>query len=161
MFEIKINTASIDRVMSRLKKIPNGSWMPRFLLDIAGVVIGSTSSGLKRYATWRKITRKQVYGKSFFSTAQQKAFFAKMKSGEISIPYHRTGKQGAAWHISKAGQSVVTVTNNEESVIRTRGQTKLHKAMGWLDTKAQVNSDLPTAKQKAIRGLLDWLKSLS
>lgn len=160
MLNIKIDTAALDRTISKLKKIPNGAWRPRFLVDIANVLIGNAGSGLKRYATWRKISRRSVYGKTFFSRAQQKGFFAKLNSGEISIPFHRTGKQGAAWHISSVTGTRVRVSNETPSVIRTRGQTLLHKAMGWLSVKEQTNADLPAAKQKAIRNLIQWLQGL-
>ena len=160
MFDIKIDMSKYDRIVSKLKKIPNGTWRPQFLIDIASVLIGNGDSGLRRYATYRKITRKSVYGSSFKTPAQQRGFFAKLNSGEISVPFHRTGAQGKAWHTEGVTATKVTVSNRTQGVVYTRGQTLFHKAMGWLSVKEQTNSDLPGAKMKAIRNLIQWLRNL-
>lgn len=152
---IQISIRGVDEWLRRLRK-SSDTWMPTFLAAVAEYLVG----GLREYAQWRKVTRREVYGKTFFSTAQQRAFFAKLKSGEINVPYIRTGYQGRAWRYEgMRSPTSGVVANRTSSVIWTRGQTQLHARMGWRTALEQARRDAGVAVQKAKNALIAFLRS--
>lgn len=85
---------------------------------------------------------------TFVSDRQRRGFFAKLRSGEITVPYRRTGTLGRRWtsKIDESGSSLVGVVGNNteyapwvQSVdaIGNRGpQARIHQ--GRWETDAQV-----------------------
>ena len=70
----------------------------------------------------------------------RKAFFAKMKSGEIGVPYRRTGNLKNHWSVEQSlGGFSATVGNNASyaPLVQSANQATRHATSGWLtDTKA-------------------------
>lgn len=64
----------------------------------------------------------------FVSAQQRRAFFAKLRSGEISVPYHRTGRTGSSY-TKQAIPDGVVVSSSLPSAAYTRGpgQAAYHK----------------------------------
>lgn len=150
---IKITTSvkGIPEVKQMLESIPRFSRglftrvVGEYLLGDKGEAFHTENShGLRHYALWKRVTRKSVYGSSFFSAKQQRAFFAKMKSGEINVPYIRTGNQGKAWRMTGTSTGV-RLSNSDPSTKFTRGQTRLHQKMGWQTTMQTVQSNIKGA----------------
>jgi len=66
---------------------------------------------LRSYPSYRYISRKAAYGVSFFTEKQRGWFFANLNSGELQIPYQRTGTLEGGWKIT--GQGIETVLIND------------------------------------------------
>ena len=142
---VKITTSvkGIPEVKQMLESIPR---LVRglFAQTVGQYLLGDDRRGLRHYAPWKRVTRKSVYGSTFFSSKQQRAFFAKMKSGEINVPYIRTGNQGKAWRMTGTSTGV-RLSNSDPSTKFTRGQTRLHEKMGWQTTMQTVQSNIKGA----------------
>jgi hypothetical protein len=154
---MKINIKVIDKVTALLKRVPRGA--KGLIARVIGeYLLGNESRGLRHYAPWKRVKRKTVYGSSFFSNRQQRAFFAKLRSGEISVPFRRTGAQGKAWKL--IGQSTnVSIVNNSKTVQFTRGQTALHAKMGWQTASATIKSNMKGALKAGKDALMKYIKS--
>lgn len=153
-----ISVKGIEKLKAFLAKIPHGA-KGIVAMAVGVFLLGDERHGLRHYAPWKKVTRKSVYGSSFFSHAQQKAFFAGLKSGKIGVPYHRTGAQGNAWHIA-GGSTNIRLVNTDPSVRFTRGQTLLHAKMGWQTVMETVKSNWKGAMLAGKQALMRWIGGL-
>lgn len=88
---------------------------------------------LRHYPSYRRVTRKQAYGVTFFSPQQRRAFFAKLNSGEISVPYKRTQALSKGWH--RLGEGEKTLIANEvphaKFAYGDPKQANLLRLIGW------------------------------
>lgn len=147
---IDVTISGLEAWINRIKRIPGGRWIPAALSVFGNYLV----KGLREYAQWRKVTRQRAYGRTFFSTKQQRAFFAKLKSGEINVPYMRTGAQGKAWRYEgMKGANTGIVANRTKSVGFTRGQTKLHSLMRW-KTALQHAKENAKGALKAVKAMI-------
>lgn len=77
----------------------------------------------------------------------RRAFFAKMKSGEISVPYKRTRKLANSWAVSSSMDGFTsTVTNNMSYADMVQGwdsQVTRHKWSGWITEKGALDVKRP------------------
>lgn len=77
----------------------------------------------------------------------RRAFFAKMKSGEISVPYKRTRKLANSWAVSSSMDGFTsTVTNNMSYADMVQGwdsQVTRHKWSGWVTEKGALDVKRP------------------
>lgn len=75
----------------------------------------------------------------------RRAFFAKMKSGEISVPYRRTRKLANSWAVSSSmGGFTSTVENNMSYAYLVQGwdnQVTRHKWSGWITEKGALQAN--------------------
>lgn len=151
---INIIIKGIDEWISRLRLRGKEGWMTVFITAVAEYIV----NGLREYAQWRAVTRRSVYGTTFFSDRQRRAFFAKLNSGEINVPYIRTGAQGRAWRFEGMRSPASGVVGNRNPTVQwTRGQTRLHARMGWRTALEQARRDIGVAAQKAKNILISYL----
>lgn len=151
---INISIKGVEQWVARLRLRGKEGWMAVFITAVSNYVLG----GLREYARWQAVTRKSVYGSTFFSDRQRRAFFAKLNSGEINVPYIRTGAQGKAWRFEgMRSPSSGVIGNRNPTVVWTRGQTRLHARMGWRTALEQVRRDIGVAAQKAKNILIQYL----
>jgi hypothetical protein len=77
----------------------------------------------------------------------RRAFFAKMKSGEISVPYKRTRKLANSWAVSSSLDGFTsTVENNMSYADMVQGwdsQVTRHKWSGWVTEKGALDVKRP------------------
>jgi glutaredoxin len=123
---------------------------------VAEYIIGDSSHGLKHDESYRSVSRKGAYGVTFFSDKQRRGYFAKLKSGEIQVPYLRTGKQADSWHMEGASTNV-RIVSNDETVGFTRGQTALHAKMGRRTVPQVVADNIKGAIRHAQAELNKWI----
>ena len=87
----------------------------------------------------------------------RRAFFAKMKSGEISVPYKRTRKLANSWAVSSSLDGLTsTVENNMSYADMVQGwdsQVTRHKWSGWLTDQGAINVYGPGIKQRIMAGV--------
>ena len=152
-FRISIAVRGVEKMVAMLGKIPHGA--KGVVAEAVGRYwIGNERHGLKHYATYNYISRKKAYGVSFFSDKQRRWFFANMPA----IPYRRTGAQGKAWHLEGSG-TTVRMVNRDPSVKFTRGQTQLHKKMGWQTAIATIKSNWAGGMKAGFDALMAWIRS--
>lgn len=154
--KLTVNLKGLEQAKKILADIPVRT-RGAFLRAVGEYLLGDESHGLRHYAPWKKVTRKSVYGSSFFSDKQRRAFFAKLKSGEINVPYTRTGAQGKGWKIVGTSTNI-RLANSDKSVKFTRGQTRLHARMGWQTVAETVQSNIKGAIRAGKAAILSALK---
>ena len=112
------------------------------------------------------VTRKAAYGQTFQSDKQRRWFFAALDSGEINVPYRRTGQLAKSWQVSRSENGAV-FTNKAPGasyVMGSPGQSRHEKMVGWKQIgniverqlsgmSSKFRTVLATAYQKAIRKL--------
>lgn len=89
----------------------------------------------------------------FQTSAQRKAFFAKLRSGEITVPYRRTGRFGRSFEKRPIADGLALTSNLAYApFVRGPGQASYHKG-NWdtLDELAeQLEGDAALAATAAI-----------
>jgi hypothetical protein len=115
----------------------------------------------------RYVTRKRAYGRTFESDKQRRWFFAALREGRISVPYHRTGALGRGWKVSyqkSAGWATITNSVPYAPFVQGFDQSRHEKLVGWKRLVDIIAGELSfrsskfrttcmTAVQKAIRKL--------
>lgn len=122
--ECDVITPLIDlgRVPALLQRLASGKTLGAGLLT-AGVYL---KGKLAVYPLRR-------YGKQpFVSDRHRRGFFAKLRSGEITVPYQRTGKLGQSWTVEQRGSSVIVGTAYPNAdIVQGSKQSFYHKQTGW------------------------------
>lgn len=94
----------------------------------------------------------------------RRAFFAKMKAGEISVPYRRSGDLRKHWTRTSSDKGlVVTISNPLGYAPLVQGwedQVTRHKWSGWLTEKGALNVYGPKIKQNIIRAIEEELRNV-
>lgn len=84
-----------------------------------------------------RLSRASVYGVTFFSDTQRRAFFGMLRSGDISVPYRRRGSGGLAgkFGIEERDSGFAQVIGNNATYARylldEERRTKMHASIGW------------------------------
>lgn len=151
-YRISIKVRGVEKVKKMLDRVPVGA-KGVVAYAVALYMLGNERHGLKHYKRYKYVSRKRAYGVSFFSDKQRRWFFANMPS----IPYQRTGAQGRAWML-EGGGTRVRLANRDPSVKFTRGQTSLHRLMGWQTAMATVKSNLKGALRSGKAALLAFIR---
>jgi len=149
--KISILVKGVSGVQNMLKKIPIGA--KGVVAHAIGLyLLGDERHGLKHYAPYKKVSRKQAYGVTFSSDKQRRWFWA----NRPAIPYRRTGAQGKAWGLE--GKSTnIRIVNRDPSVKYTRGQTNLHRLMGWQTAMGTIRSNMKGALRAGFQALLRFI----
>jgi hypothetical protein len=115
---------------------------------------------LKQYPSQKYVTRKQAYGKSFFSDKQRRWFFAALNSGELKIPYRRTQGLRNAWQIIGSGKTAIIVNESSGApfVMGDQTQSRHERMVGWetvsrivADRAKKLGEKLEAGAKKAMR----------
>lgn len=88
---------------------------------------------LQKYPPQTYVSRKQAYGKTWFSDRQRRWFFAALRAGEIDVPYRRTRHLRNAWEIMSVGNDVVLVNDMEYApyVHQQATQSRMLRLRDW------------------------------
>lgn len=151
-FRVEINLGTTRRTLETLKSLKGF----RFGMHRAGFYLINI---LKDEPPYQYVSRKSAYGSVFFSDVQQKAFFAKLDSGQISSPYVRTGGLQKGWYVHE-DRDVISIGNHRrysKVVVSIARQARLLAKIGWQTVEAVMLREKP-AIQKIIRD--DVLESL-
>ncbi len=93
------------------------------------------------YPPVKRLTLKEVYGQSFKTERQRRGFFAKLRSGEIEVPYHRGESPGsqrlkAGWAVAAENDGLTVVVGNDATygpLAQDREQQSLYlRRVGWV-----------------------------
>ena len=66
---------------------------------------------LQRYPAYSYVSRREAYGKPFFSDRQRRWFFAALRNGDLTIPYQRTGALRRGWQLLESGDADYLLVN--------------------------------------------------
>lgn len=100
------------------------------------------------------VTRKQAYGKYFFTDRQRKWFFWALETGRIHVPYTRTREMRNAWRIEGKGMKSIIVNETQAAVFTMGDDTRARfsKLVGW-QTVGEIikerNKQILTTAQQA------------
>lgn len=93
----------------------------------------------------------------------RRAFFAKMKAGEISVPYRRSGDLRKHWtrYLGDGGMTV-TISNylSYAPLVQGENQTYGHGASGWLTVSAAEKKYAPKIKQRIMKAIEEELRNV-
>lgn len=93
----------------------------------------------------------------------RRAFFAKMKAGEISVPYRRSGDLRKHWNRWLGdGEMSVTISNylNYAPLVQGENQTFGHGASGWLTIDAAEKKYAPKIKLRIMKAIEEELRNV-
>jgi hypothetical protein len=144
--------------MERLKKIFGRDWK--------GVFQAGCLAAGKEIAAKLEVYPPQRRGESmeFVSDRQRRGFFAKLRAGEIEVPYRRTGTLGRKWMTralgpGRVGAVVGNPTPYGPFVQSEERQAPIHRGTGWptdVQVVEQAKSEglIEKAMQAAVEGAL-------
>lgn len=93
----------------------------------------------------------------------RRAFFAKMKAGEISVPYRRSGDLRKHWSVQSGLNGMTSTLVNALSygpLVQGGNQTYGHAASGWLTVDAAEKKYGPKIKQRIIKAIEEELRNV-
>lgn len=105
---------------------------------------------LAQYPQVNRLTRAEVYGETFKTARQRRAFFAKLKSGAIEVPYHRGESPGsqrfkARWAVTGENNGMTAVVGNNATygplLMDTELQSVYARRVGWRTTDAVIEEE--------------------
>nr|ASV43911.1 hypothetical protein [Hot spring virus BHS1] len=107
---------------------------------------------LSQYPPSRRLTRAEVYGQTFQTDRQRRGFFAKLRSGEIEVPYRRgespkSQRFKAGWTIAAQNSGMTVVIGNDTEygplLMEKEMQSLYAKRVGWRTIDAVVDDERP------------------
>lgn len=156
MFKLDIKVTGTKDWVLFLSNIPKG--VTSIVLNaFAKYVVGDSNHGLRHYPQYKYVSRKSAYGRTFFSLAQQRWFFA---SG-AKVGNFRTGAIAAGWKIIPASATRIDIVNSAPGVTYTmgQGQAAQPRKVGWRTAYDVVMSNFRGGVRAAQIAVDAWLHS--
>jgi hypothetical protein len=152
---IKIGpVANIKEVMVEIKNMTKKSTVVG-LKAFAQYIYGDSSRGLRKYPSYRYISRKNAYGQTFVSDKQRRWFWA--NGGPDMIGDHRTGATRQAWtmNVQDGGYRIVLENRSKGAyyTMHDSGQAAQPGLVGWNKAMDVVKSQIGRAIHKAIQAI--------
>lgn len=104
---------------------------------------------LRREPSRISVSRKSAYGSVSFSDVQQRAFFAMLDSGRISVPRPRTGGLMAGWYVEEKSDGSISIGNRRRYsryVVDEKRQSRMQRIIGWISVQETVRGELPIVR---------------
>jgi len=131
---VGIEIDGLEQLKAKLKKLPEAVQD-----EGADNAYDYLVRAMRQYPPRKSVTRKSVYGVTFFTDKQRRWFFAALKSGGLRIPYPRTQRLSRAWR--KVGQGRRAFVGNDTPYAHfmydDNRQSRMAAAIGW-DTISEV-----------------------
>jgi len=114
----------------------------------------------RTYKNWR------LYGNSDAAKRMRAGFFAKLKSGEIQVPYRRgqsgkSEKLGQSWTVRASDSGLTAIVGTSATYARlvqsSEDQTSAHKQTGWITDKQVVMLYGKKIAEKVLKAIADVL----
>ncbi len=152
MFSLK--TRGIPELQDMFKE------MPRHLRGVATEaasddLVGDGNRGLRRYPSYKYVSRTSAFGKPFVSNKQRRYVMMMIRSGRIEPGYpHRTGNYQRSIHRTGSGVSSRIVGDLPHEGWPNRQA----KRIGWRDWDEIASTNIVHMTQAAERAVAAWLK---
>lgn len=141
MIDIQIDASEIDALASRLDQAP-----PRMAAAVVDEVV------LPNLAKYPGQSHRKM---QFVSAKARRYFFAALRSGQISVPYRRTGKLGSEWSRQTDDEGItLTSTRPYGELVRGPGQAAYFAGV-WPTMDAVAEESEPMAALAATAALVD------
>jgi hypothetical protein len=154
---IGLEVKGVDELRAQLDKLP---------AEVRGLAVDGVSkyllNVLRLYPPQKSVTRREAYGKPFFTDKQRRWFFWALSTGELQIPYKRTQSLANNWRQEGKGYDSILVNETPYSpfVQDKPTQSRMQKLIGWQtiadilrDRAVKIAETLNYAAQKAIKKL--------
>ena len=139
----------------RIEGLPELQKIMQKLGTLQPVKTGLKSAALHvkgRIAKYPPVSRRP---QPFVSDLQRRGFFAKLKSGEIDVPYKRgisskSERLGQSWTVEPRNAGLTQIVGSDTSygpLVQGERQTGYHKGTGWKTTNTVIEQE----KDEAIR----------
>lgn len=99
-------------------------------------------------------------GPGWQSDRQRRFVMARISSGEMQVPYSRTGAGAAGWHVEGSGENARAV-NGVESMKWTQSptyQSAHEKMVGWLTTTNAIHAKMDYILSEAQRYIAGFVE---
>ena len=95
------------------------------------------------YPKQKNVTRKAAYGKTFFTDKQRRWFWWAFRSGQIDVPYKRTGGFRAGWRMIGSGNQrhIVNDTPGAIYLVAKGRQSRHEQKVGWQLTGERLKAN--------------------
>ena len=128
---ITVDEAALRRIIEGLKDLDSQE-LKRLIADAV-----AQDGVIKRAKVYPSPSRKR---QPFQSATQRRAFFAKLRRGEISVPYQRTMGLLNSWAQTGDGSTVSNTMRYADLVMGSKGKLSSYHAGNWLSVD-QVAAD--------------------
>lgn len=145
MPDAKIRITGLDEALRAVGKVKAD------MVEVAGKAAAlATIAAVKPYPGQ---SRKR---QPFVSSAQRRAFFAKLRDGSIQVPYQRTFAMQDAWDYTTTGDGAEVTNAHPHAAFTIAPQAKYHKG-NWANEEAlakRATDPARDAAEQAIVGLV-------
>lgn len=150
---VAIDIQNLPSLLDQLDAITDPG-MRDGLNDVADYLRGV----LRNQPDYRHVSRKEAFGgDGFFSDKQRRWFFAALDSGELSLPYQRTGALRDGWQIAGKDSLTPMLFNSAPHAIfahDAKRQSRMLKKIGWktlADVVKERSSQIARVMAEAVR----------
>ncbi len=139
-----IEIQGLEQVISRIRTLPDEA-KKEVLTDVSEYSLGV----LREEPAQKYVTRQAAYGKTFQSDRMRSWFFAALSSGQISVPYHRTGALSHSWNAKISANEVIFSNAVPGASFVVGVQQSRHEQMvGWKKVTDQLAGPLSFLSSK-------------
>lgn len=152
---VRVSIRNIDAWKAFLARIPHGVKGVAMMV-FAKYILGDSRHGLRHPAAYRYVSRRSAYGRTWFSAAQRRWFFA----NGAKVGNFRTGKLMAGWSIQGTSTRVYLVNKVPYAgFVIGEGQARQPKKVGWKTAMEVVRNNWAGAIRAAQAAVNAWLGS--
>lgn len=154
--QIKINVKGVKDWISFLKTVPRGA-KGIALRAFSTYVVGDEKHGLRHYPSYKYVSRKSAYGRTWFSAKQRAWWFAAGKPKGN----RRTGAIRRGWQIGGSAETRLYIFNNAPGVGWVMGDEQARQPMkvGWRRAWEIIMSNFAGGIRAAQAAVNAWLGS--
>lgn len=154
---IGIDVIGETELIAKLDKLPEAARdsvvndVVKYLLDV-----------LRTYPPRKSVTRKEAYGRSFFTDKQRRYFFWALANGNIKVPYNRTQTLRKNWKQVGTGYRSIIVNETEYAglVMGDQQQSRHAIKIGWESTTRVLKDRWARIQEKAEAGIKNAIKKV-
>lgn len=117
------------------------------------VPVAAKAAALATLASVKPYPGQSRKGQPFVSSAQRRAFFAKLRSGAIQVPYQRTGALQDAWQYGMDGGGATVSNEHAHAAYTYAPQVGYHKG-NWPNEEALAERAADPARDAAEQALV-------
>lgn len=150
---VRVSIKGIPEWKAFLASIPHGV-KAIAMMAFAKYVLGDSRHGLRHPAAYRYVSRKSAYGRTWFSPAQRRWFFA----NGAKVGNYRTGRLMAGWTIQGSSTRVYLVNRVPYAgFVIGDGQARQPAKVGWRTAMEVVMSNWKGGIAAAQAAVNAWL----
>jgi hypothetical protein len=150
---VKFRIRNHKQVQRYLKTVVRGGFVVG-LKAFVDYILGNQSRGLRHYPSYKYVSRKSAYGKTFFSDAQRRFVMAAIRDGRIDpgVP-HRTGRVQRGWYAAPTRKGYGFMIYNKEPgayyTMDDKGQARQPALVGWQKVSKVITDNFKGAVRVA------------